>query len=199
MAEFSKTYPKIKKHEGGWVNDPQDPGGETYRGVTTRDWGHLTEFWNIIHAAKVDGKFQISRVPQADRAVLDREAEFVCRWGYWRPLHGDEMPNQSIAGYLCDTGYLYHWIHAAKFLQRSLNALNRVGTLYPNMLVDGWVGTETIKAFQACMAAGRGRQLFALIRSCRHARTMKLMAAAEYREKYLGWITRAEDWEYVED
>ena len=39
---FDKSLKILLKHEGGYVNHPKDPGGETNLGVTKRvyeDWG----------------------------------------------------------------------------------------------------------------------------------------------------------------
>jgi len=33
MADFLTAYEVTMQAEGGYVNDPQDPGGETYKGV----------------------------------------------------------------------------------------------------------------------------------------------------------------------
>ena len=38
MADFNKAIAIILKHEGGYVNDPDDPGGETNMGITKRDF-----------------------------------------------------------------------------------------------------------------------------------------------------------------
>lgn len=43
MAEFIKSLPVVLKHEGGYVNDPDDPGGMTNLGVTKRAWDAFTE------------------------------------------------------------------------------------------------------------------------------------------------------------
>jgi lysozyme family protein len=32
MAEFKTAFEVTMKAEGGYVNDPDDPGGETYKG-----------------------------------------------------------------------------------------------------------------------------------------------------------------------
>lgn len=36
MAEFAKAYKKLEVAEGGYVNDPDDAGGETYKGVSRK-------------------------------------------------------------------------------------------------------------------------------------------------------------------
>lgn len=33
MADFKKAFVEVIKNEGGYVNDPDDPGGEIYKGV----------------------------------------------------------------------------------------------------------------------------------------------------------------------
>lgn len=35
---FQLAMAFTKKWEGGYVNDPVDPGGETYRGITRKNW-----------------------------------------------------------------------------------------------------------------------------------------------------------------
>lgn len=39
MAEVSKLIPFIRKWEGGFVDDPDDPGGATNMGVTIGTYG----------------------------------------------------------------------------------------------------------------------------------------------------------------
>lgn len=44
---FLKSYDILIKHEGGYVNDPDDKGGETYKGIARKfnpDW----KGWKII-------------------------------------------------------------------------------------------------------------------------------------------------------
>ena len=33
MADFKIAFEKVLEQEGGYVNDVNDPGGETYKGV----------------------------------------------------------------------------------------------------------------------------------------------------------------------
>ena len=39
---YQKCLEMILHHEGGYVNHPKDPGGETNLGVTTVSYTHLT-------------------------------------------------------------------------------------------------------------------------------------------------------------
>lgn len=38
---FDKAFETVIGHEGGYVNDPEDPGGETKYGITKRTYPHL--------------------------------------------------------------------------------------------------------------------------------------------------------------
>ena len=40
-AKFERFIPVILKHEGGYVNDPVDPGGETNYGISKRSYPNL--------------------------------------------------------------------------------------------------------------------------------------------------------------
>lgn len=41
MGDFEKAFKKVIGHEGGYVNDPKDPGGETKYGISKRAYPHL--------------------------------------------------------------------------------------------------------------------------------------------------------------
>ena len=51
MADFHKALKRTAKYEGGYVNDPADAGGETYKGISRRanpKW----DGWQLIDAHK---------------------------------------------------------------------------------------------------------------------------------------------------
>jgi len=39
MAKFNLAFSKMLFHEGGYVNDPDDLGGETYKGIARNSHG----------------------------------------------------------------------------------------------------------------------------------------------------------------
>ena len=41
MAEFKLAIPRVITNEGGYVNDPDDPGGETKYGISKRSYPAL--------------------------------------------------------------------------------------------------------------------------------------------------------------
>ncbi|OZI20494.1 hypothetical protein CAL26_23660 [Bordetella genomosp. 9] len=65
MVDFRTAIERVLGHEGGYVNDPRDPGGETKWGISKRSYPHLDiknlsrdqaieiyerDFWLKIHA-----------------------------------------------------------------------------------------------------------------------------------------------------
>ena len=51
MADFSKAIPKLLKKEGGYVNNPADRGGETYKGIA-RKYHKSAFMWTLIDRYK---------------------------------------------------------------------------------------------------------------------------------------------------
>jgi len=74
-GNFKACLELVLKSEGGWVNNPNDPGGETNLGVTKRVWeeyvGHPVE--------------SLKKLTEADVAPL-------YELKYWRPCYGEVLP-----------------------------------------------------------------------------------------------------------
>jgi lysozyme family protein len=72
---FKECLDLVLKSEGGWVNNLQDPGGETNLGVTKRVWeeyvGHPVE--------------SLKKLTKDDVAPLYEQK-------YWRPCYGEVLP-----------------------------------------------------------------------------------------------------------
>jgi len=64
--DFDAAFDRLMGHEGGYVNDPQDPGGETNWGISKRAYPDV----DIKHLTRVDAK-KIYRRDYWDRAKAD--------------------------------------------------------------------------------------------------------------------------------
>ncbi|URL58172.1 N-acetylmuramidase [Luteibacter flocculans] len=132
MADFHRFAPILLKHEGGYVDDPLDPGGATHRGIT------LATFASC--ARELLG---ITPTLQALRELTEMQAATIYKALYWDAVRGDEMPSQAIANMVCDF-QVNAGAASSRLLQR---VLNQMGT-QPRLRVDGVIGKLTIAALR---------------------------------------------------
>jgi lysozyme family protein len=130
MADFNSFFPTLLKHEGGFVNDPNDRGGATNKGVT---FGTFTLY----------AKSLLNVDPTIDnlRALTDAQAGVIYKSQYWDKVHGDEITLQPLANIVFDF-QVNSGNNAGKLLQRVLNTLGAT----PPLGVDGSVGKGTMAA-----------------------------------------------------
>lgn len=101
MATFEKSFTKTVKAEGGYVNDPNDAGGETYMGVTRKYHPNLA-MWNKIDKYKKSlSKKELNKVLKEDEQV-QKDVRSVYWNSYWKPLRLDEVNSQLIANQFFD-------------------------------------------------------------------------------------------------
>ncbi len=151
MDHFAIAWQRTYTAERGYSNNPQDPGGETNHGIT-------------IAVARRHGYVG----PMRD--LTSAEARNIAREGYWAPLRLDAIARIAphVAYELFDTNFNLWWPAAGLFLQRALNAMNRGGTLWPDLREDGDVGAATLRALEA-MVAKRGPQGVEVLLRCLNA------------------------------
>jgi len=141
MADFESAFLRTMIHEGGYSNDPDDSGGETYRGIS-RKYNPQWSGWDIIDREK--GRADFPSCLDYDKDLQNHVKAFY-KDKYWDINKLDQFP-QSIAEEMFDTGVNMGVRRAAKFLQKALNYLNRDGDLYSELVVDGKIGTMTLSA-----------------------------------------------------
>lgn len=125
MDHFNKSLRLVFGHEGGYVNNPNDPGGETKFGISDRRDGLMDGH------ADIDG----DRVPDVRIKLLTLEQAGRIYWReYWQPLRCDEL-HPSIAYVLFDTAVNTGNRQAVRLLQRGLQITD-----------DGLIGPATIAA-----------------------------------------------------
>lgn len=97
MSKFKEALEVILHHEGGYVNHPKDPGGETNLGVTKR----VYEEWGGTKSMK---------------DLTPEDVEPIYKKNYWDKVKGDELP-EALALCVFDFGVNAGPGRAAKFLQ----------------------------------------------------------------------------------
>lgn len=102
MAKFDIEFDKVIAVEGGYVNDPDDAGGETYLGISRKSNKNWTG-WRIIDDIKKQyGTKNITARLKKDNA-LTNTAKLLYKRNYWDTLELDDIPSQDIAHQLFDT------------------------------------------------------------------------------------------------
>jgi lysozyme family protein len=121
--------------EGGYTNNPNDPGGATCWGITER-------------VARANGYAGPMSTMPRDTAKDIYFSQYVSRPGFAAILPLSE----AIAEEVVDTGVNMGPAVASIFLQKALNTFNNQGHDYPDLKVDGDVGPGTIGALKALLA-----------------------------------------------
>jgi len=117
MEKFRDEVEKVLGHEGGYVNDPDDAGGETNWGISKRAF------------------------PQTDIKNLTREGAIELYYKfYWEQYKVDLLPI-TLQGIYFDMTVNHGGRRAVKILQQSANSRNR-----KQIEVDGFIGKNTLSA-----------------------------------------------------
>ena len=122
MTRAEKMIPLILKHEGGYVNHPDDPGGATNKGIT------ISTFRRYI---KPNGTIDDLK------ALTTAQATVVYKRQYWDAVNADLLPagvDYTVADFAVNSGPG----RAAKVLQAVVGAKQ-----------DGKIGPATIAATRA--------------------------------------------------
>ena len=132
-SNYDKCLETILHHEGGYVNHPKDPGGETNLGVTKRVY--------LEHGGTKDMK-----------DLLVEDVAPIYKKGYWDKMKGDDLPG-GLDLCVFDFGVNAGPGRSAKYLQTMIGTVAD-GGIGPNTLkaVEAYVSEhgieKSIKNFQ---------------------------------------------------
>lgn len=121
---FARALEHVLEMEGGWTDDPYDPGGPTNKGITL---GVFAEWKGVARSAAL--KEELKHIP--DETVRD-----IYRQRYWQPEHCEELA-PALAFFHFDAAVNHGVTGAMRLLQRA------VGTE-----VDGEIGPDTRSAIK---------------------------------------------------
>jgi lysozyme family protein len=115
--KFLKAFEYLMYHEGGYVNDRKDPGGETRYGISKRSYPHL------------------------DIKNLTRDqAKQIYFCDFWMKAKCEQIDDENIATKFFDLAVHTGIPQAVKLIQRALRA---TGT---QVVEDGIIGPITLAA-----------------------------------------------------
>lgn len=166
---------EVIEREGGYVNHPADRGGPTAFGITQA-------------VARANGyRADLRHLPRAVAVGIYRKL-------YWNAPRFDQVAARAprVAAELFDTGVNMGPKTATGFLQRSLNALNRGASDYPDIAVDGLIGKATLAALAGFLkhrgTAGESVLLKAM-EALQGERYLRLAETRPANETFLyGWL-----------
>ena len=173
--KFKAFLPTILRHEGGFVNDPDDPGGATNKGVTFKTFQR--------HAQSVLG---VEPTMQNLRAITDDQAGEIYELIYWNRVKGEQINDVQVAYQFVDF-YINAGGNAIRVMQRTLNEMGQ------HVEVDGGMGEKTLAAINAV----NGEALFNNFKANRLRYYEQLVIQKPTSKKYLkGWTNRTNSFVY---
>lgn len=189
MTAFEKALLALHPIEGGYSNDSDDAGGETYRGIA-RNYHPNWEGWKIIDNVKKD-PFLRANLNSALEAIIELQylVESFYKIEFWNKMALDQISNifEPIALELFDTAVNMGISVAVKFLQRALN-------LYLNpsqkLIVDGVSGSKTLQALKL-IPIKAFPSILVLLNAQQGVSYMEIVERKPSQVKYLdGWIAK---------
>lgn len=103
MANHKILAPFILSHEGGFSNNPKDPGGATMRGVT------LATYRSVYGSKKTVADL---------KRITSEEWGSIFKKYYWDRCKADIIANQSVANMLVDFAWNSGVVTAVKTIQQ---------------------------------------------------------------------------------
>jgi len=191
MANFSKAFSVTMANEGGYVNDPQDTGGETYKGIARKyhpDWVG----WEAIDKLKTAGNEADWEAQIDDDEQIQANIETFYKTFYWDRFWGDKIESQEIAEKLFDIAVNMGVYRSVSFLQQIINLLNRNEKLFDDITEDGLFGPISLQTLQKCTeekgGAGHVLQLLSILQGAYYVESAQ---KRKTNKRFLrGWLNR---------
>lgn len=158
--------------EGGYVNDPNDRGGETNHGITVQ----------VARDAGYQG--DMKELPKEVAYNIYAE-QYVEKPNY----HLVYERSPAVAEKIIDAGVNVGPGRASKWFQTALNSLNRGGQDYPTIAVDGAIGPLTVNAYAGLEAVrGRVKACELVLKLMDAQQATHYMSLTSMRTFTVGWV-----------
>ena len=173
MADFTQAFQLMISHEGGYGNDPDDPGGETYKGVARKIFSKW-DGWTKVDILKRQTGFpaNLDKDPELQQNISD-----FYRVTFWDKINGDQIANQEIANSIFDFGVNAGVGTSASLAQMVVGAKS-----------DGVIGPNSISAINN-FDPEHFLASFTVAKIARYVNIVKKRPTS--RKYFYGWVIRA--------
>ncbi|MBD3770482.1 MAG: glycoside hydrolase family 108 protein [Rhodobacterales bacterium] len=162
---FRLALVETLSHEGGYSDNPKDPGGVTMRGVTKATYARWT------------GR-RVRDVPDDEMRSLSIEKVMpIYHAWYWEAVQGDRLPG-GLDFLIFDIAVNSGPARAVRMLQKAINSLSRI-----KVQVDGVMGPKTLSAASKI-------NVFDLINEVGNTRLWFYFDLSTFRTFGRGWMRR---------
>lgn len=173
MAKFNLALSKVLSHEGGYVNDPDDLGGETYKGIARNSHGSWSG-WFLIDQYKSKPDFPHSLDINSKLQYL---VEQFYLNSFWIPLNIDQIQNQTSADSVFDFAVNTGLTTSARLVQSIVGAK-----------IDGIIGEQTLSKINS-MDFGYFQSALTVAKIEYYMNTIRKRPTS--KKFLLGWISRS--------
>jgi lysozyme family protein len=165
MARVELLVPHILRWEGGYVNDPDDLGGATCKGVCFKTYKLYRQRKKLPKPTLEDLK-----------NISDGEFVSILKEMYWDACRADNIESQSVANAIVDWAWHSGTVTAVKEVQKVLG-----------VEADGIIGNITLSSINSWSPL----PLFGQIQQARKNYIERICISRPLNEKYRkGWFNR---------
>lgn len=173
MADYKQALKVTIVNEAGYVNDPDDPGGETYKGIA-RKMNSKWDGWTTIDMLKRQSGFPANLDQDTD---LQSAVENFYEVQFWDRISGSLITDQSVANSIFDFAVNAGTATSASLAQMVVGAES-----------DGVIGPKSVEAINA-FNTDHFLASFTVAKIARYINIVKKRPSS--RKYFYGWVCRA--------
>lgn len=132
MADYRKFFPFVVRWEGGYVNDPDDSGGATNRGITYQTYNSLAK--TVLGVNPSETHF---------RGLTKTDAEKIFEWFWNKATYNNSVKSQAISEVLTS----WFWGSGGDGLKDFQAMLNE--KFGKRLSIDGQIGPVSVTAINS--------------------------------------------------
>jgi lysozyme family protein len=145
MADFLISYKKTSINEGGYANDPKDRGGETWEGISRKNfptWAGWTVIDNLRHGPNFPSSLK-------NAPGLEDLVQSFYKKNFWDKMKGDQLEFQSVADPIYDSGVNMGVVTAIKLAQDAAfglpaDTIQKDGAIKNLGIIYGFMDAKTL-------------------------------------------------------